>query len=404
MRKTVFVAIALAMQACSIQELGGDGKSDSLPPVWNNPSSGNMSESVHTVVYCTGFEYPSGYDWKSDPEKGSVKCSLVVYADKVPMMKVPVGDSYLVSSDPDMHRIIEGHLYTDFPISGETVIKKDGVELFRYAGEESLCTMIVKDDDIYTLGNSRSGMGFALRKNGEIVVGRDDGHVFERLQEWGDSLCFAFIEPITTQEATIERYYHVVDGKVSQVAVRDDVRKVWDVMVHDGQVCCLATLTGVSDPVVMVGNALYTIGVPSLCRILDMRLFSAGDKLCVEGMILVMGVAPMSLIWSEFKVMHTFQLAAIQSVITDDDGICCLSLPMADNQVSQIYKGGEVYDLPRDYVPMGNVPMTVADGIIYSALSSTIGGKPVLWKEGHLDTLDINGFLSSVSACKTSVR
>lgn len=404
MRKAFFVVFAFILQSCGIEEIGGDGKNDALPPVWNNPSSGNISEGLRTVLYCTGFEYPKGYDWKSDPEKGSVKCSLIVYADKVPVMKVPVGDSYLVSSDPDMHRMIEGHLYTDFPVSGETVIKKDGLELLRYSGEESLCGMTVKGENVYTLGNNRTGRGFALRKNGKVIVGRDEGHVFERLQEFGDSLSFAFIEPVTTQGGVIERYYHVIDGKVSQVAVRDDVRKVWDVIVHNGKVCCLATLTGVSDPVVMIGNALYTISIPSLCQVLDLRLFSTGDKICVEGLILVMGVAPMSLIWSEFKVIHAFQLASIHSVMTDGDGIFCLSLPMAENQTAQIYKGGEVYDLPHGYVPMGSVPMAMADGIIYSALSSTKGDYPVIWKDGQLDTLNINGFLTSVSAYKASVR
>ena len=41
-------------------------------------------------------------------------------------MKLPVGEEYHISPDPDMHRVIEGHLYTDYSTDKETIIKKDG--------------------------------------------------------------------------------------------------------------------------------------------------------------------------------------------------------------------------------------------------------------------------------------
>lgn len=397
------MVLTIVLSSCGIEEIGGDGQKDSLPPVWNNPSSGSKPDNARNMVYYTGFEYPDGYDWKADPEKGNVKCSLIVYADKVPMMKVPVGDSYHVSSDPDMHRIIDGHLYTDFPVSGETVIKKDGVELFRFIGEESLTGMIVKGKDVYTLGQNRSGDGFAFRKNGDVILKKERGHVFDRLQQVGDSLYFAYAEQIDSEQQKIERYYHVTNGRVTQVAVRDDVKKVWDIMMHNGQVCCLAALTGVSDPVVIAGDALYMINIPSLSTILNLRLFDSGKSLCAEGTVFLMGVAPISLVWSEFKLIHAFQLATVHYIDTSDGGISCITLPMSGEQVSQIYKGGSVYDLPQGYVPMGKVPLAISDGIVYSVLSSSSGEYPLIWKEGQIDTLKINGFLSSVVVCKASV-
>jgi hypothetical protein len=35
-------------------------------------------------------------------------------------------------------------------------------------------------------------------------------------------------------------------------------------------------------------------------------------------------------------------------------------------------------------------------GIMYVGLSSLDGGKPLLWKDGQVDSLKINGYISSV--------
>ena len=40
----------------------------------------------------------------------------MVFADGVPMLRLPVGEGHEVSADPDMHEIIDGHLYTVFCI------------------------------------------------------------------------------------------------------------------------------------------------------------------------------------------------------------------------------------------------------------------------------------------------
>ena len=50
------------------------------------------------------------------------------------ILKIPVGDDYMVSDDPDMHRVLNGHLYTDFATDSETILKKDGKPLFSFDG------------------------------------------------------------------------------------------------------------------------------------------------------------------------------------------------------------------------------------------------------------------------------
>ena len=127
-RLCLMVAALMVMVSCGLEEIGsqpvvGDG-------IWIGPGSvvvgsGSGAGSEQKVWYAVGVDYPQEYDWRADMEKGSVRCSLVVFADGVPMMKVPVGDEYEVSSDPDMHRVLGGNLYTDYSTSDETVIKRN---------------------------------------------------------------------------------------------------------------------------------------------------------------------------------------------------------------------------------------------------------------------------------------
>lgn len=244
----IFTTLLLA--SCDLTEVGGT--QSSREDIWKNPTFSKDSTSRERVrCFITGLDYPDGYDWRADPEKGVVKCSLVVFCDGIPVMKVPVGKEYEVSPDPDMHRIIDGDLYTDYSTSDETVIKKNGKELFRYGGREMILGMTVSKGSIYTLGQPRNGEGFTYRKDGVPIIERRQGFAFPRLQSDQDSISFAFSEPIYSPEGNIERYYHVMNGKIVQAAIREDIKTVWDIILHENSICCLTSLTGVSSPVLI---------------------------------------------------------------------------------------------------------------------------------------------------------
>lgn len=182
-RLVVFMAVLAHVVSCGLKEI--DGGQSAGNGIWTGPGNvvvGNDSESegMSTVYYTVGVDYQDGYDWRADEENGSVRCSLVVYADGIPLMKVPVGDEYEISADPDMHRIIGGSLYTDYSTQDETVIKKNGETLFTYSGREMIIGMALLNVYVYTLGQSRHGKGFSFRRDGEIL--------FESLSGSGSAL------------------------------------------------------------------------------------------------------------------------------------------------------------------------------------------------------------------------
>lgn len=398
-RKIVLLTAAvMAIISCGIHEIGGDGKENIVGGIWGGPVGGGQSGSggLHTICYMTALDYRKDYDWRSDQARESVKCSLVVFADGTPVMKVPVGAAYETGSDPDMHRIIGGNLYTDYSTGSETVIKKNGVQMFRYHGPESLCGMEVIGEDVYTLGHFRDGSGFTFRKNGEIVLKRDEADVIGSLVNDGDSLCFAFCEHIRTSDGVIGRYYSSVNGKVSQIAVREDIKSVWDVLVTKDRTIYLASLTGVPLPVVFDGDSMQSLQMPLGCSLKSCRLFLVGNGVGAEGLCRHGNGMWFSVIWIDGMIRASFPSEAISSLTTDGDGVCCAMNPSRSGKSGKIYRSGELTDMPEGYSVIGAGSIRVIDGILHVGLSSLNGRKPVVWKDGQIDSLNVNGFISSI--------
>ena len=404
MGRSVFVLGAgLMLAACGIHELG-ESVRDTLEGVWTGPGMNvGSSDPAKTVCYITALDYQDGYDWRSDKEKGSVKCSLVVFADGVPMMKVPVGDAYHISSDVDSHRMIDGHLYTDFSTDDETVIKKDGREVFRYPGREFLQGMLVDGEDIYTLGHSREGDGFSYRKNGEILLEKASGRTFSRLHREDGHICFAYSESIASASGSVERYYRVVDGVPEQAALREDVKKVWDLMTSDGEVCYIASLVGVQGPVLFQGEAKSVLTLPQASSLLTARLSVSQGVVCVEGVLSCRNLALAGILWRCDEHLYTFSPGTtVASWCVDGDGVFCVLNSKSAAVKGVIYRCGDIFEVPLGYVSMGENTMTLVDGILTVGLSSVNGGRPVIWKDGILDTLNINGYISSVTVQRRS--
>ena len=391
-----FISAAIAL-SCGLSESDGSIR-PSGEDLWKNPSfKPDSSANARKRLYMTGLDYPDGYDWRADQENGTVKCSLVVFADGIPAMKIPVGHEYAVSPDPDMHRIIDGHLYTDYSTDNETIIKKDGSEIFRFSGREMILGMVVLGEDIYTLGQPRRGEGFAYRKNGTALIERSGGYAFPRLQTVNGSACFAFSESIESAGEKLERYYHVLDEDIRQVAVRDDVKKVWDILYHEGDVCWLGTLTGISAPVLSYNGKMSAIDLSKEMTLLTCRLVSAGSSVGMEAIYSDRGQYSSGL-WKDAAKYKLFSNGMIvNGLCTWDDGICCVLNSGTAGGGGTIFRCGESFGLPIGYSVMGNNPIAMMDGILHVGLSSSSGGKPVIWKDGRITEVDINGFICTLS-------
>ena len=387
--------------SCGLKEVGE--KQDVGGDVWTGPGSvvvgngGDTGVGKH-VWYAVGVDYPQGYDWREDNEKESVRCSLVVFANGVPLMKVPVGDQYEVSSDPDMHRMMGNSLYTDFSTGTETVIKRDGVQLLRYPGREMIVAMNVEGENLYTLGQAREGEGFSFRVNGELLFENANGHVFSHLQRCEDGYSFSYYEVIGSGENALERCYHYLAGEVCQVAVREDVKKVWDIVFLDDRICYLATMVGASAPVLVAGDAVDMLEIPSRAEIKNCRFVPGSNDLDIEGMVYQKRMQLSSSLWSGCELIRTFPSGyTVASMCVSEGGICCVLNAADDDVRGIIYKSGESWSVPEGYMSMGGQSMAVIDGMLYVGLTSKEGGDAAVWVDNEMKPLKINGFISQMS-------
>lgn len=397
--RTLFYAVSVLLTvACGLTEVREPVRNNH-GGIWTGPGMNVGKEDPdRTVCYVTLMSYPEGYDWRADSEKGSVKCSLAVLADGIPMMKIPVGDEYETSSDPDMHRLSGGHLYTDYSTVSETVIKKDGRQIFRYPGREFICDMIVDSADVYTLGHSRDGGGFTYRKNGEVLLERENGRSFGRLYHDGDDICFAFSEHVFSADGGVERYYHVRGDEISQAALREDVKKVWDIVAEGGTVHYVADLIGIDAPVLFSGLKMSILAMPDKASMTACRILLHEGTVCIEGVCAPEGRPLTTCLWVSPEEYHRFDAGmTVSSAHLSGGSICCILNSSSSMSNGQIYHNGETFSMPLNYTSIGSRTAVIADGILNVGLSSKSGARPVLWKDGAVQELNYNGYICSVT-------
>ena len=179
----IITGLALLTAACTRDPLF-----PGTPRSSHEPGSGRRADSTVTDtpppgehVYLTAVRFPDGYAWDLDTCAVDGEVWIDLYRDGERVRSIPAG----ASVHPDMHRYVGGHLYTDYSTATETVLSRDGAELFRFEGREALQGFLVREDGVHTLGQDRDGDGFTYRIEGRTVFRSETGEVLGSLDEPG---------------------------------------------------------------------------------------------------------------------------------------------------------------------------------------------------------------------------
>lgn len=395
MKRFVLIVLLASCVGCGVRNL--DGVSDyERNGAWISPVVGQGNGGSSEVTYVVGVDYPDGYDWHSDPDKGTVRCSLVVFWDGSPMIRIPVGDEYEVSSDPDMHRLAGGNIFTDFVTDNETVIKKNGELLFRYPGRELIMDMLCVGDTVYTLGQIRNKDGFVFRQNGKVVLSREEGYAFEHLQLDSGKVCFAFYEPIRLAEGVSKRYFTVEDGVVDRLEPLYNVIDIRDVIFHDGKITYLGVLNQKNEPVVVTDGVPRVLMKSMYLTMKAGRLYDSSGSIWTECLFPVEGESIRYGLWKDTELVKMFPNGtSISSLCTDGKEMICI---LNSDKGSYALRDGASIWFPEKYFLMGRRSSAVVNGALTVGLSHKHGGRPIVWKEGHADTLNINGYVTAVGS------
>ena len=297
--KLLMLVLAFSVVACS-------GDYDFKPRKYRFqtlPQAGEKGpvEPPQDATYITCAEFPDGYDYHADPDYGQVEAKLLLFVDGERTLSLPAGPGSSFSIDPDMHRVRGGHLYTDGVDAKGTFVHRDGEQLFRYEGRESLRGFLLLDGKVHTLGQSRSGEGFSYRINGEMVYGRTEGYILGDMSypvPDGGALrvdnppgsaaevYFSYGIPHPSSSGT-KWEYHIVRGGVDEEVDMDATTvEIYDIVIKDGQIIRTERRNDTSlNPVLVIGKDSYSLGSssylkarPHICRI-----FFDGDELYVKG-------------------------------------------------------------------------------------------------------------------------
>ena len=172
-------------------------------------------------------------------------------------------------------------------------------------------------------------------------------------------------------------------------------------MSADGEVCYLASLVGVQGPVLFQGESKLVLSLPQGSSLLTGRLSVSQDVVCVEGVLSCRTLALAGILWRDDEQLYTFSTGTtVASWCVEGDGVFCVSNSKSPSVKGVIYRCGEIFEVPLGYVSVGENTMALANGILTVGLSSVNGGWPVIWKDGALDTIKVNGYISSVTAGK----
>lgn len=379
MKNHVLSIMLLLMSSCGLEQLD-HGPHSGADGVWKGPSYGRyMSGTCHAVC----LDYPDGYDWVADSGNGSTDCSVVMFADAVPVLRLSAGDSYEVSADPQRHRIRSGCLYTDFTDGMTTVIKKDGEEIIRYDGAEEVMDLVTVGGTVHMLCMPEGGPGFVYRIDGKEMVAREDGVLCGGLDVSGSSVGFCF--------ECRSKYYKVIDGKVFLMEMEEGIGEVMDVALYDGEISVLAMTDSSPDPVIFRRGERLSVKYFRILDIVSCRFLDT-DSLCVRLRYKHRNSTLASdILWfGDYRFRQPRRGRLLSSVIADGSGYHAVADP-SDDLPGAIISNLDEYDLPPGCHVYGDRCAVMKDSVLHIGLTSVRDRSPLIWRNGVLDTLDVNG-------------
>ena len=349
-------------------------------------------------LYVTGVEYPPGYDWRPDLGSGAAGAKIFLMKDGVRTVEADVGYDNCISADADMHRCIEGHLYTDFSTETETVVKCDGREIFRFFGREMIVGMLVRNDGTYTLGKPRSGSGWAFRKNGEIVLYKGAGEIVSELHQDGGNIYFAYEDVFETSSGTTLRYYLVTNGTPQPIASTDDVTGIDDVRMSGGTLHYIARMDKLVQSVLFSGpdGKAYPISPGSAMR--GGKLFLSESGTLFTHAEILSGGRYQDAFWrgTDGPMILNYPAAAA-GFCADGNNFVFSAKLSATGLGAEIFDGQTMHTLPSEYDLIYDSAIAADNGRCCAAIVSRADGGPALWINGDIRKYDFNGAFTSVS-------
>lgn len=370
-----------------------------------------MAPARDSMVYVTGIEFPDGYDWSGaeGQEDGDAEAIVFMMAEGKRVLEFPAGKGHPVSSDASRHWWADRHLYTYSADGTDTVVLKDGRELFRYSGKDRIVSLVVVDGDVITLDVKESDAGMAglseetvpdgnicgvcLRENGMPVYETGCSGLISRLHEDEGSMCFSFIKD--------GKLFICRDGTVSGIDMAFQTDSVLLAEMSCGKELCIARIRGSRDFAVQYGGKVHELDMfrydcLDRCRVFRMRdtpviygeMNYSYDRLCSPAIWTVDG-----------EVLYSFdRYSRAFSTLVHRDDIYVFEGYQEYSPAINCYRNGEkIYSYGRGLDVSAEPAAAVHDGQLYFLFAGKHRPRtPYMAVDDGIMEYDFNGFFTGI--------
>ena len=362
-----------------------------------------ISPSVRdTAVLVSGVEYPEDYDWQRDTAFGQVSGKVVLFRNGERILEIPTGAEGKASLDPDMHHLVEGHLYAEYTDASHTYISRDGKSLYTFEGREYLRGILTLDGKLYTLSQRRDGNGFVLRCDGKVLMDKDSGLILKSFGDYPDrqsgalyenegKVCFHYSKG--SGDARV--WYSVQDLTESQIYLDDG--ELLDARFFGDDLCVVSILNG-RGVQMTIGKRQNVAQKAANPKMSGVSLLKNGQEVLAMGKIkyIMMNLRPsQACIWS-FSGVRTSMDWEYNFVVDADKNIYMYG--STDGKGTYVVNSsGKRMASISGLVPYSRRIAAMCGERMYLALAPADGGgKAVIWSGGKTSELTLNGFLTGM--------
>lgn len=355
---------------------------------------GGAVSAIESYYYTT-VSFPEDYDWRRDTSYGAVKAVISLYRNDSILLQIPTGS--LASPDADMHHFVQGHLYTQFRSGGRTLLAKDGEPMLELGYEAILAGLLPLGGRIYTLWEHRGGEGFTLLEGDSELFSRSKGKPAGSLSISAYAP-YGALYPDMGKPCFSYRNgddWFVVSGTQESV-VRKPSGTIYDLRCTDGQVCLFYRDNSGTKACFHYKQVLinYPLSQQQLSGI-GYIYSENGNPYCV-------GIA--------YNTGNTATASCLVgfvsglSVTLPGSYICPLSSNPAvllffspDGTAGYYSMSSGIRYLEGRFYHLSPYSGITLNGSKYIALNPMEQGrKPCIWKDGEIQELDFNGFISGI--------
>ena len=338
--------------------------------------------------------------------EGEESAQVVLFKNGEEVLRVPVQGH----PEPERHRIIKGHLWTDTCDGTEVVVSRDGEERFRYPGDELFRGFLEAKGKLYTLGQRQGKEGFSFRVNGEerfsaptgTILGGPEDNDWEggAFSQDTSGVFYTYGIPLWKGEELLWEYRVMQEDQVFKTLPAGSADAIYDIRVQNGIVYRSELRSSIRNTFCLVKDETYLAVELAASEVPHYwKLAPLNGQIFLKGYSTGISSSKGYAYWLRTPTDVPYIVSdnqPIRDMVTDGEHVAYV-VENGEGQVRVAYLDGKVIPFSSDrYQLPSSRCLQLKKGVLGLALSSPDGQAHLLIRDGEVQTLQFNGYFTSV--------